>query len=215
MPHQSHQPLEWPLGVRTPHPDEVPPEWRDAIEKARRVAFTTGYVVSHKGGESFTAYFEANVHASQVWTVVCALVEALLPRAAAPIVGVKGEDTPILGPYTLRGIALAVLEPYAHYLQHDGLLEFGVIHQSDGRTEEVFVKSAKYLQVWTNRQERVREVFARFGIPEAEKLAFIDEYPLKRETLPRPDGRAGWAWVIDELTIAFAHLPAAPAGSGV
>lgn len=210
----STQPLEWPQGVRTPRIDEAPPAWREAIERASHVAFRTGYVVSNRGGETFTTYFEANVHASQVWAVVCDLAQAILPLAAAPIVGVKDEPEPVFGPYTLRGVALAVLEPYSHYLQHDGFLEFGLIHQRDRRTEEVFVKSAKYIQVWTNKQDRVREVFARFGLVEVEKLEFIDEYPLVREALTLPDGRAGWAWVIDELKVAFFQTPAPPSDYG-
>jgi hypothetical protein len=185
------------------------------MQRAASVTFTTGYVEHAKSGESYTAFFEVNAHASRVWRLVCDLAAAILPSEAAPILGVKGDDAPILAPYTLRGIALAVLEPYVDYLQHDGFLEFGLIHQRQGRTEEVFVKSAKYLQVWTNHPNRVRAVLASSGVPQMPDLAFIDEYPLVRETLPRPDGQAGWAWVVDELRYAFAGMPAPPPKQGV
>jgi hypothetical protein len=159
-------------------------------------------------GEGFRAFFEANVHAPRLWHAFRTLAEALLPEVAAPIVGVKEED-PILGPYTSRAAALAVLEPHAYHLQHDGFLEFGLVYQMAGVTEEVFVRSVKYLQVWTNHPDRAAETFAQLGLPEVPDLQFIDEYPRVSESLQTREGNAEWPDVVEQLRVAFDGLPPA------
>ena len=135
-------------------------------------------------------------------------VRALLPAVAAPIVGVKGED-PILGPYTTTAAALAALKPHARHLQHDGFLEFGLIYQVSGVTEEVFVRSVKYVQVWTNQPDRAAESFARLGLPEMPDLQFIDQFPRVSESLQTADGNAEWPDVVEQLRAAFDELPPA------
>jgi hypothetical protein len=168
----------------------------------------TGYVRQDRKGEVFDAFFEANVHAPRVWEAFCALVEALLPEVAAPIVGVNGED-PIFGPYTSRAAALGVLGPHARRLQHDGMLEFGLIFRTAEVMEEVFVPSVKYLQVWTNHPDRAESAFARLGLPAMPHLQFIDDYPRVVLHLRTPEGGAGWRDVIEQLREAFEALPRA------
>src|SRR5262245_8078294 len=143
------EPLIFPQGVRFCRPEELPQGLEDEERRIAEARLTTGYRVHDSTKDAFLAFFEANVHAPEIWDVFGDLVRSLLPEIAAPIVGVKDDD-PILGPYTDRDRALAAFEPFADSLQHDGLLEFGMIFQNQGRTEEVFVKAAKYLQIWTN-----------------------------------------------------------------
>jgi hypothetical protein len=201
------EPLVFPRGVRFARPDEIPagvsPEVLADLANAR---LTTGYLLhSHTEG-AFTAFLEANVHADRVWAVFQDLARALLPEVAAPIVGVK-DDEPLLGPYTDRDAAIAVFEPYVEALQHDGLLELGAIFQYRGRTEEVFVRAAKYLQIWTNEPRIAMTVLERHGIPRVESLQFLDQYPRVSETSRLPDGSAGWRTVVEGLTAAFETLP--------
>ena len=201
------EPLRFPRGVRFPHPDEIPrggPPTRALPPAPPQI--TTGYRVATAEGRPYSALIEANVHADRVWHTVQALSRALLPSAAAPIVGIGGED-PVLGPYTDREVALAVFEPYVDALQHDGFLEFGIIFQYQGRTEEVFVRAAKYVQVWTNRPETARRILEECGVPPVPDLQFIDEFPRVSESLCDSAGNAGWPPVLDGLRAAFATLP--------
>lgn len=203
--HLRPEPLVFPLGVRFPQADEYPPGYEAARERVARANVTTGYIL-RGGGESFTAYFEANVHAPRLFGAFRDLALAILPEVAAPIVGVKDDET-VLGPYTDRGAALAVFEPHVHHLQHDGFIEFGVMFQHSSRTEEVFVRSSKYLRIWTNDPAAVRAVFARHAVPEVPALEFIDEYPMVSESLLTEEGNATWPTVVEQIREAFARLP--------
>jgi hypothetical protein len=129
-----------------------------------------------------------------------------LPDVGAPIIGIK-DDSPLLGPYTDRDAAIAALEPHAYQLQHDGFLEFGIIFQYKGRTEEVFVPSAKYLKVWTNQALEAERVFSELGIPKLPTLQFIDAFPRVSESLTTSEGNAGWQSVLDAVRHAFEELP--------
>jgi hypothetical protein len=203
------EPLEFPRGVRFPRPDEVP---GDRVEALRRIAdaqITTGFTRTDVGKPGYSAVFEANVHASRVWDVFRDLVEAIVPEVAAAIIGIKGED-PILGPYTSRAAALGALERYREPLQHDGFLEFGIIHQWRGRTEEVFVLHVKYLRIWTNAPDAVVQVLARHGLPEVPDLQFIDDYPRVSEALPFEGQSSGWYSVIEGVKARFESLPDPP-----
>jgi len=199
------EPLIFPQGVRFCRPDELPKGLEGEESRIAEARLTTGYVVWDSEKDAFRAQFGANVHAPEIWDVFQDLVRALLPEIAAPIVGVKDDD-PILGPYTDRDRALAAFAPFADSLQHDGLLEFGMIFQHRGRTEEVFVKAAKYLQIWTNEPELARAVLERHGIPEVPDLKFIHQYPRVSQTLSFGE-IAGWSTVISLLQAAFDALP--------
>jgi hypothetical protein len=67
----------------------------------------------------------------------------------------------MFAPYTTREAALAVLEPYREPFRHDGFLEFGIIFQLHGHTEEVFVTNVKFIRIWTNLSDKVVAVLRR------------------------------------------------------
>lgn len=84
-----------------------------------------------------------------------------------------------------------------------------IIFQRAGKTNEVFVRSAKYLQIWTTYPKAVRRILESHGLPEVPNLQFIDDYARVSETLSLEDGSAGWR-VYEGLQRAFASLPPAP-----
>ena len=209
------EPLILPRGVRYPRLDEIPggapSDAAARVAEAQRTPITTGFVrIDRPDAQGYSSVVEANVHASNLWTIFVDLVNTLLPEAAAPIVGVIDED-PELGQYTRRQAALDVLAPYAEFLVHDGFLEFGCMFQRAGHTEEVFVPSAKFLRIWTNHPDRAEGVLTRHGIPNLPGLRFIDEFPLVREAQPYGDTDSGWYPVIEELREKFRALPEPPA----
>ena len=202
--------LRFPRGVRFPKPAEVPDVVPpDELERLKTATITTGYVYRPPSKAAAMPFFEANAHADRVWALLKAIAESILPAAAAPIFGLKNED-PILGPYTTRAAATGVFEPFVGTLQHDGLFEFGIIFQRAGKTNEVFVRSVKYLQIWTTYPKRVRRILESHGLPEVPNLQFIDDYLRVSETIPLEDGSAGWPVTYEALQRAFRSLPRAP-----
>jgi hypothetical protein len=183
------------------------PDGREA-EQARlaQTNVTTGYRLLPFSGGGYSAYVEANAHATSLFTVFHDLVFTLLPRVAAPIIAVRGGET-YPGPYTVRAAALRVFEPHIQALQHDGFLAFGLIAVNQGLTEEVFVQPTKYLQVWTNQPAAARAVFAQHRIPEVPKLQLMEQYPLVREPLLSDEGTATWPLVLERVRADFAILP--------
>lgn len=201
------EPLRLSRGVRFPRPEEIPADRQaQAAALLANARLTTGYAVRPNPSQAGQAFFQANVHADQVWTVFRALAAALIPETAAPIIGLK-DKPPALGHYTSRDAALAAFGPYAEPLQHDGLLEFGLVFQQQETTRQVFVRSPKYVQVWTDRPEMARAVFELYGIPEVPGLRFIDQFPRMTEPLRLADGSAASPKVFEALKTAFAVLP--------
>jgi hypothetical protein len=200
------EPLLFPRGVRFARADELPAHRAaECLVQLAEARITTGYVLRPWTDGGFTAFFEANVHADLIWTVFHGLVKALVPEIAGPIVGIKDED-PVLCHYTDRDSALATLEPHAEALQHDGLLEFGLIYQYQGRTEEVFVRAAKYVRIWTNAPRIAMSVLERHGIPQVETLQFLDEFPRVSYPFQFPDGTRGGERLLTELTQSLEKL---------
>ena len=209
MPEPQPEPLIFPSGVRFPRDDEFPAGYEEERTRLASAKITTGWVQKTSGGKGYGAYFEVNVHAPRLWSLVRDIAVAILPAAAAPIVGIK-DDQPTLGPYTTREAAIAVFEPFVESLQHDGFLEFGLIFQRAGETEEVFVASAKYLKIWTSRPVIVQDTLRAHGIPHVPDLQFIDEYPRVSESLRTSEGNAQWPDTLEGLQSAFAALPPPP-----
>lgn len=208
------EPLIFPRGIRFPRLDEIPdgaPGDAEARMAAALIAkITPGYKI-HMGpaNRGYTAVIEANVHAPQLWEVFVALCHALLPAGASPIVG-QIDEQPILGDYTTREAAIDVLEPYADALANDGFLEFGCMFQLLGRTEEVFVPSAKFLRIWTNKPEVATRTLESHGIHHVPDMKFIDEFPLVREVQPFGYHKMGFEAVLEELGPKLHELPPRP-----
>ena len=201
------EPLRFPRGVRFPRKNEVPKGNNDVFERIAAAYITTGYIRNDDGGDTYSTYFEANVHADEVFAVFQKLARSVMPEIASPAIGIKGKD-PIFGPYTSRKAAIEVLEEHSELLQHDGFLEFGITFQYKNRIEEIFVKSPKYFQIWTNNPDSIVQVFDECRIPFVSKLEFIDEYPMVSKSINKMNN-AAWPAVYESVTEAFKSLPEA------
>ncbi|MBA3352640.1 MAG: hypothetical protein H0U23_09490 [Blastocatellia bacterium] len=179
----------------------------ELIERIASANVTTGYIRNDDGGDKYSSYLEANVHVDEVFAVFKQLALSLMPDIAAPIIGLKDEE-PTFGPYTSREAALEVLEQHSELLANDGFLEFGITYQHSGRVEEIFVKSSKYLQIWTNQPDSAANVFYEAGIPAVATLEFIDEYPMVSKSINRRGDAASPA-VLEAVKSAFETLPVA------
>jgi hypothetical protein len=195
--------LRFPRGVRFARKDEVPRSSHEAVERIAGARITTGFVSKASPSAAFSTYFEANVHADEVWTVFERLAASLLPDIAAPLIGWKDADA-TLGPYTDKLAALSVFLPHKESLQHDGYIEFGLMFQTDEVTEEIFVKAAKYFQIWTNQPDIAEAALAAAGVPKVGGLQFIDEFPRVTERLTDAPGSEE---TISAIASAFRDLP--------
>jgi hypothetical protein len=199
----STESLILPKGVRLANAEEIPGCTDEILARIANASFHTGWIVRSTDANGYAAYIEANIHAPMVWDVFEAMATALLPDVAAPIVGWKGDD-PTLGPYTDKAAAISALKPHRDRLQDDGFIEFGLMFQHQGVTEEVFVTSAKYLQIWTNHPDIAKALLLSKGIPEVGSLLFLDELPRVTEALsngPSTDE------VINSILNSFNSLP--------
>lgn len=176
--------LKFPRGVRLAADADLPSSKNkvDMLARIQNANITTGFVLTTSADPGFSTYIEANVHAEEIWSAFEALTSGLLPNVSAPLVGWK-EDEATLGPYTDKTAALAMLREHAECLQHDGFIEFGLMFQQRGKTEEVMVRASKDLRIWTNNPVVATEILSSLGIPRVEKLQFIDEYPRVTERL--------------------------------
>jgi hypothetical protein len=197
--------LRFPRGVRLATEGDLPKD-KERLEKLARLQhakITTGFVLTTGADSGFSTYIEANVHADEVWSVFEALASHLLPEVSAPLVGWKDEDA-ALGPYTDKAAAIAVLRAHAENLQHDGFIEFGMMFQQGGKTEEIMVKGSKHFQIWTNNPAVATDTLLTLGIPHVEKLQFIDEYPRVTERL-KDDSSSDT--IVSAIVNAFQSLP--------
>ena len=144
---------------------------------------------------------------SDVGTVLTDLRRRLLPEEVGLILGGKDQekDQLFLGPYSSRETLLEVLSRFEFELANDGFRRFGLIHQLDGKTEEVFVEPSKHFRIWTSDDPSFKKAMQAHDIREHDKLSFIDEYPLV--TLAEYDGATGhYSEVLKELKPLCIHL---------
>lgn len=185
-------------------PDGIDIEAADAAREAARIE--EGFVLERFEDRSWTYFARVNVDAPRLWDVFESLVGAL-PERVGPIVGSHGEE-PALLPYQPRADALSVLRLYRTELSLDGFLEFGLIHQTDAITEEVFVPSAKYVKVWGRDEDGFRERMKAFGIDEVPDLRFVDEFPLMSCSLGVIDTKAlHFTTVLDAIGERLTDIP--------
>ena len=182
--------LVFPDGVRLANREEIP-----GTENARATVWariqaaklTQGFVLKRAEGEQFKFYAEANVHAPLIWAVFRDLCRALLTSEATLIFSETDADPSSLGSAEVSTI-IDALGRYEYQLAHDGFLQFGIVSDQVGAHNEVFVAPTKHLMIWLNDEMRFRWVMESYGIPEASRLEFLDEYPRTTITLPPDKG---------------------------
>lgn len=177
--------LKLPSTLAFPSREEAPKSFDIDAANAHRAAarIEPGYVLSLAEDKPFTFYARCNVDTDRLWDAFEAFA-ADLPDVVGTILGFKDEQ-PELVPYSARLGVVAHLRVYRRELTRDPFLEYGLIHQFEGRTEEVFVAAAKYLRVWGNDLARFRATAARLGLDEIADLRFVDEFPLTSHALHR------------------------------
>lgn len=209
------QPLVLPPSVRLLLPQEVPAgeefaSLRAEVARGQAARFMTGYVLKTDGPREFPGHAEVNVHAPDLWSLVRDLALELLPEHAALLIGPKGEK-PNGCPYRDKHELLKAVEPYGEALARDAFVEFGFIHQRAGITDEVFVHSARWVEIWTTRPPVLEAVMSRHEIPRADSLVFLDQFPRVTEKTHHPPEMYTHEDLIARVLAAEATLPEARA----
>ena len=207
------QPLILPSSVRLLLPEEVPAgeehaRLRAEVARGQEARFTTGYVLSLTGCREYPAYAEVNVHAPDLWSLVRDLTMNLLPERGAMLIGSKDEK-PHSCPYRGTEALLEAVDPYGEALARDGFVEFGFIWQLAGITNEVFVRSARWVEIWTTRPRVLEAVMHEHEIPVAESLVFLDEFPRVTDLTYHPPDMYTHLELIRRVRAADAELPEA------
>lgn len=173
--------LIFPKGIRFVRSHEIPDsngEKPELLEKIRNANIVQGYVISHPIEESkFRYYAEANINADKIWHIFRTLCEVLLPDEVMPIIGELGDEPLHNGEYDDKIKLLDLLEEFKFYLANDCYIRFGLGFESEIELTEIFVTPTKHFQIWVNRPDALKQVMEQYGIPESEKLQFIDEFP--------------------------------------
>ena len=198
----------FPKGVRFATIEEIPnqDDKESTNYKYKNAIIEVGYTMISTEGDNYKNYAEINVSSPDIWIVFERLSKLLLPKVSAPILGLLDEEKDELyyGPYLNRDKILNILSEFKNELANDGFIQFGIIHQQNMKTEEIFVHPTKHFSVWTNHTDLFHQQMEIFEIPEYDKLNFIDEFP--RTTLSKYEGmRINNREVLEQLKMKF-HL---------
>ena len=199
-------PLGLPAGVRLPGRDELTGSRseRDRLwAQVEKASFRPGFVARPSESPEFAWFFEVNVDADGLWSLLVALVGVLFleggpvalqgsrddPEETGPICQLlfsdADEELAPVGAAPL-GRILQLLEEIRHQLAHDGWIQFGLVQESAGRVTGVLVTPTKHLQVWVQEREGTLGVLCAHGLEEAEELEFLASYPVVVELPPDP-----------------------------
>ncbi len=183
--------LVLPETLSFPTAAEAPAGWDlEALRQERDAArIEPGYRLHLPSGPApYVFHATCNVDTPQLWLVFERLVE-ILPEPVGLLFGVKDRELEKL-PYAPKDQILPTLRLFRRELTTDGLLQLGLIHQTEDRSEEVFIAPAKYLRVWGTDLGRFRATMHGLGLEEKADLRFVDEFPLVFRTLSALDPTA-------------------------
>lgn len=190
--------LVFPDGVRLVEWDEIPGTENARLEvmkRADRANIAQGFTLKSSGDDRFQFYAELNADAPKIWVVFQSLCQALI-RSEVTLLFSGSDLEPIAIGYAHISSVVNALSHYQYQLAHDGFLQFGVVSEIDGMVSEILVEPAKNFKVWLNDETQFRQVMEAHGIPESDKLEFLDEYP--RATIRLPEEK-GVLYDLDEL----------------
>lgn len=110
--------------------------------------------------------------------------------------------------FTEKQRIIDILNEYKFELVNDGYIEFGISYYDESSLNQIFVKSFKYLQVWTTDSKELFETLDKYKISEYENLNFIDEFPVVSEALSaeKISGVRHHSDVIEEIEREFDSL---------
>ncbi|MBG8555598.1 hypothetical protein [Hymenobacter guriensis] len=197
--------LELPKTTRFAGKSEVPRSYWDKIAARLEAHFVEGYVLSdvEDPQQLFRFYAEININNSRLWQLFKDLA-AILPDVCACLFCPYGDEV-TYGEYQDKELTLAVLGSLKSELAADCRLEFGLIYNDEETLIEIYVAESKFVKVWGIDRPHFEQIMKQYGIPEFEKMRFVDEFPKVVVPLTTLDSQAkSTEEVLNLLTKAFA-----------
>ena len=179
------QPLLLPVTIRTATEAELP-KTEVLLERLRHrkdALLVNGFSFTNmqEDGSPYNFYSEINIDNPYLWTLIKRLIMDF-PDYVCLVFNHIDAD-PSYSNYADKFEMLNKLDRYQQELSLDGYLEFGLMFQDEEILLELFVKKAKYIQVWGGDEVVFRSVMEEFNLTEVPNINFIDEYPLVTESL--------------------------------
>lgn len=172
--------LELPVTIRVPLPEEMPhrEDIEEILQKRKQARIQEGFMYTPNDTQQlpFTFYAAINVNNSRLWQVFSALTQLFPDEELSCVYGLT-EEEPVTTGYFAKAHVLATLEKYRTELAQDASLEFGLLYHTKETLIELFVTESKYIKFWGSDRPALIRLMLEFGIPQAQHLAFIDEYP--------------------------------------
>lgn len=187
-------------GVRLATPDELPgsPDRRDELRaKIEAASIHPGFTLKAARDPAFRYYAEINVDASDIWALFCDLARGVLAGSGTLLLSFKDDEPQSIAEASVADI-LDALSAHADQLTHDGYVQFGIVTQTEGELNEVFVTPTKHFHVWFNAERPFASTMTKHELERAERLNSLDEYP--RVTTRLASSRA---LIIDDLCDAI------------
>ncbi len=183
------KPLELPITLRTPEPNEVPlnSSVSERLEKRKTANIVEGYTINFKENDSdnenlqFKFYSEINIDNSKLWELFICLSD-LLPEEVALLSGHIDAELNF-GNYCPKWQILEYLKKYEKELVGDTFMNFGLIFHSDVVLIEIFIDESKYIKFWGLDEKSFKHILQKFNLQQVDNLEFVDEYPKVREPL--------------------------------
>lgn len=168
-----------PKGIRIPEKTEYPAsENYDEIQKKRELAnINEGYIIKAVENKKYTYIVEVNIDIDKLWDLFEKLSNNILPEIAYGIINLRDEK-PVLSNFVKKEKIIELYLNYYYELLNDGFLEFGIAFYNDKIMNEIYVRSFKYIQIWTSNLKELINVFEEFNLKEYKILNFIDEFPV-------------------------------------
>jgi len=179
--------LQLPVTARVPLPAEMPhrTDIEELLQKRRKANIVEGYTMRANETKQlpFSFHGEININNARLWDLFMALT-GLFPKEICCVYGLSGDETATTG-YFPKTALLKILLGYHQELTQDCFLEFGILCHTRHELVEIFVSESKYIRYWASDRKAFLQCMQVFGIPEIQKLAFIDEYPKIVEPLKK------------------------------
>ena len=172
--------LQLPITIRTAVPKEIPmdAEHLEAIASAQNAKLVEGYKILEDiaDDEPYSMYAEVNIDNDRLWQAIKILLLDYPPEVSL-IIGHIDEE-PFYSPYIDKRQILNIIAEFENELRLDPFLEFGLMFYDEVVLKEIFIKKAKYIQVWDFEKDKFLKAMKQLTINEIPDINFIDEFPM-------------------------------------
>jgi hypothetical protein len=189
--------INFPEGIRLANSVDLAdlPGFLELLNQVSMAKIEQGYVVSSIENNLDQKYVEINIDSQRTWSLFCSLCEKLLPIKTEPMIGDIDEETFFIGKYSNTMETIKLFKEFEFYLANDCHLQVGFRDESCA----VIITTTKYLKVWTNRNDVLKDTMKKYGLLQIDDLQFIDEFPRTIINLDYKDVFYGYEELIKKL----------------